>query len=251
MSTHQLITAFAALTLFAGSCKKDKIKADTPQVFSATGNITATVENFRQSLGPLNTEPGATSGRREITWEVVPDSLLDKKLPAQFFNQVGPEAKASLQRGIIYEPLADFRASRTSFAAIDPAAATNFAAFSGTTTFANVSSNEWPVSFQRAGTTEAAAVTGFGLVVSDVDVAGGVQLEFFNGTERIGVVAVPAHDNTSSFSFVGLKFSTPVITSVKLTHQGILVSGEKDISQGGANDLVVMDDFIYGEPIKN
>lgn len=231
-------------------CKKDETKKPQPQLFAATGNINATLDQFRQALGVLNTQLGAATGRREITWEIVPDSLLDKKLPSQFFNQTGTEANAALQRGLAYEPGTDLRVSKTNFAAINAQAATEFAAFSGTATFANTSSNLWPVLFQVAGTTDAAASRGFGMVVSDVDNPNTVQLEFFNGAQSLGKVSVPPHSAGSSFSFAGILFDEPVITRVQVTHEGFLANGEKDISQGGSKDLVVMDDFIYGEPVK-
>lgn len=246
------LSGLVALTLLLNACDKDNDNNNTDdgKVFTSTGNINPTLDQFRAALGPLNTTTGATAGRREITWEIVPDSLLDKKLPAQFFNQTGAEANTSLQRGLAYAPETDFRVSKTQFAGIDPEAASEFKAFSGTATFANVSVAEWPVFFQRAGITEAAAVRGFGLVVSDVDQPNTVTVEFFNGQQSLGIVNVPPHDASSNFSFAGMLFNEAKITSVKVKHQGILASGKKDISQGGETDLVVMDDFIYGEPVK-
>jgi hypothetical protein len=35
-----------------------------------------------------------------------------------------------------------------------------------------------------------------------------------------------------------------------VSHDGILADGQKDISAGGQHDLVIFDDFIYGEPKK-
>jgi hypothetical protein len=240
---------FAMLTL--QSCDKDEDTTnDVGKVFLANGNINAVVDQFRQSLGNLNTMPGATGGRREISWEAIPDSLLEKKLPAQFFNQIGPNASPSFQRGLAYAPTSDFRVSKTLFAGIDAEASTEFQAFSGTATFANVAESQWPVMFQVAGTTEDAAVRGFGMVVSDVDVANSVQIEFFNGNSSIGKLTFPTHSGNSKYSFAAILFDQPLITSVKVTHQGILAPGTKDITQGGSSDLIVMDDFIYGEPIK-
>jgi hypothetical protein len=245
-----LPTVFSILLL--SSCEKDEVKDTRPQIFSANGNIITTLDEFRQSLGQLNTQTGATTGRREISWEAVPDDMLDKTLPAQFFNQTGTEANPALQKGITYEPTFDFRVSKTQFASLDPEAAEQFKAFSGSAVFARVGDQPqpWPISFQVAGVAEAAAVRGFGMVVSDVDVTGSVKIEYFNGSSLIGSVDVPARTGDSPFSFTGLLFKDPVITSIRVTHQGLLKAGEKDISQGGTHDLVVMDDFIYAEPVK-
>jgi len=54
------------------------------------------------------------------------------------------------------------------------------------------------------------------------------------------------------FSFVGVEFSSPVIAIVEITSgKGPLGADADDISDrdhGPARDLVIMDDFIYGEP---
>lgn len=250
--TFLLPTVLSVLLL--SSCDKDEVKDTRPQLFSANGNILNRLDEFRQSLGQLNTQTGAITGRREISWEAVPDDMLDKTLPLQFFNQTGAEANPALQKGITYEPGFDFRVSKTQFASLDPEAAAQFKAFSGSAVFARVGDDPqpqpWPISFQVAGVAEAAAVRGFGMVVSDVDMPGSVKIEYFNGSSLIGSVDVPARTADSPFSFAGLLFSEPVITSIRVTHQGLLKAGEKDISQGGTHDLVVMDDFIYGEPVK-
>ncbi|RYY21502.1 MAG: hypothetical protein EOO04_18105 [Chitinophagaceae bacterium] len=249
---HTFVIPALLLTLVLGSCEKDKDRDTRPQVFTSNGNIITRLDEFRQSLGQLNTQLGATTGRREISWEAVPDDMLDKTLPPQFFNQVGTEANPSLQKGIAYEPSFDFRVSKTQFASLDPEAASQFKAFSGIAVFARVGDQPqpWPISFQVAGVAEAAAVRGFGMVVSDVDVAGSVKIDYFNGSTLIGSVDVPARTGDSPFSFAGLLFKDPVITSIRVTHQGLLKAGEKDITQGGTHDLVVMDDFIYAEPVR-
>src|SRR6266487_594978 len=82
------------------SCEKETVSANEDvTVIKASGDIKDDVEKFRSLLGPLNTTPGATTGRREINWDAVPDSLLDVAMPLDFFNQTGENAVASLQRG--------------------------------------------------------------------------------------------------------------------------------------------------------
>ena len=55
---------------------------------------------------------------------------------------------------------------------------------------------------------------------------------------------------SSHFSFLGVRFNkSERITKVTVTHDGFLEEGTKDVSEGGARDLVVLDDFIYSEPV--
>jgi len=44
-------------------------------------------------------------------------------------------------------------------------------------------------------------------------------------------------------------FPEPVIGRVRIVSgNGRLAPGKDDVSQGGERDLVVLDDFLYGEP---
>lgn len=233
------------------SCKKDSHEKE-PMVFRASGDINTTLNDFRNLLGNLNTIPGATNGRREINWDGVPDSLVGKALPADFFNPTGAGAPTARQRGLLYAPMTgEFQVSNNNFSTIDPAASGEFSAFSGAKTFANVTTNAWPISFQVAGQSTAAFTRGVGIVFSDVDLANSTSLEFFEGDKSLGKFFAPPHAATSGFSFLGVYFpGSQRITKVEVKHQGILIDGQKDISAGGPNDLVIFDDFIYGEPQK-
>src|SRR4051794_13321878 len=56
--------------------------------------IAQTVAVFRRDLGPLNPDTGgsgALPGRREVTWDEVPDAVADPvRLPADFFSATVP-----------------------------------------------------------------------------------------------------------------------------------------------------------------
>ena len=90
---------------------------------------------------------------------------------------------------------------------------------------------------------------GFGSVFTDVETAGSTTIEFFNQNgASLGKRAVPTSPN-GGLSFFGISFAgiqARVITRVRIT-SGAAALGAAE----GANDLVVMDDFIYGEPIPN
>jgi hypothetical protein len=107
------------------------------------------------------------------------------------------------------------------------------------------------VDFEIPGQAIPASVKGFGAVFSDVDAENTTSLEFFNGTRSLGKFFVPARAAGSSFSFLGVRFNNDErITKVRVSHQGKLSDGQKDISAGGPADLVALDDFLFSEPIQ-
>jgi hypothetical protein len=248
------ITVIACVvTILTGSCNRHDDKDEDITIIKVNGDITTGLNQFRQILGStLNTMPGAVGGRREINWEGVPDSLLGKPLPPKFFNPVGTDpALAPRQRGLTYDPGGGtFMVSNTNFSNINDKAAGEFAAFSGTKTFANTTNVVWQIDPQPPGIAAPATVQGFGIVFSDVDKDSSTFLEFFNETRSLGKFFVPKHDNTSSFSFLGVYFKKEKVTAIRVSHEGFLSANENDISQGGTKDLVILDDFLYDEPVK-
>jgi hypothetical protein len=251
-----MVWVLATTVIALCSCKKDGAGVDDQStetvVIKGSGDIHDKIDAFRHLLGDqLNTTPGATGGRREVNWDGVPDSMVGKPLPFDFFNPTGAGAPMARQRGLVYAATGEFRVSNANFVEVNNQAATQFSAFSGNKTFANISSNLWEVGFEVAGETSAASAKGFGAVFSDVDLGNSTSLEFFNGQKSLGKFFVPAHDATTGFSFLGVYFkNTEVITRVRVSHDGMLNEGQKDISDGGAHDLVVFDDFLYSEPVR-
>jgi hypothetical protein len=244
-----ITAAFALFVLFFASCAKEE-QEPVAVVFSASGDINAKLNEFRNQLGALNTTTGQTTGRREINWDGVPDDKTGIKLPQDFFNPVSAGSPAIMQRGLLYAGNADAMVSSRGFAEVNTQAAAEFTSFSGNKSFAVVNAALWPVEFRVAGETTLAAVKGFGIVFTDVDKANSTFLEFFNNNKSLGKYYVPAHDNSSTFSFLGIYFPDVAVTHVNIGHEGKLSDGEKDITQGGSKDLVVLDDFIYTEPQK-
>jgi len=241
----------AAIIAIAG-CKKDKEKPQPEAiVVSASGDITTKMDEFRTLLGAvLNTTPGQTSGRREINWDGVPDSFSLKRIPSDFFNPLDPGAPAARQRGLVYSGSTDARVSSNAFADLEPTNANEFVPFSGSKVFSAVSSNAWNVDFQVAGQSVAASIKGFGAVFSDVD-RSTTTIEYFSGPVSLGVFTVPVK-TTGSHSFLGVYFPHEKVTRVKITQgEAPVAAGQKDVSSGGTNDLVVMDDFLYDEPRAN
>ena len=252
MKYPYLILLLLPAAIAISSCKKEtqKTSNDSVVVIKATGDIHADLDNFRHLLGDqLNTTTGVVGGRREINWDAVPDSMVGKSLPGDFFNPVAPGAPVQRQKGLVYAVGGEFRVSNANFAEVNSQAAPQFSAFSGNKTFANISSNLWEVGFDVAGQSRAATIQGFGVVFSDVDLSNSTSLEFFDEQRSLGKFFVPAHDATSSFSFLGVYFKNERVTRVRVSHDGILADGQKDISDNGAHDLIVLDDFLYSEPV--
>jgi hypothetical protein len=245
------LAAVLLASFLLSACDKDK-DDEKVIIVSGTGDIQSTVDKFRSVLGgQLNTTPGAVGGYREVNWDAVPDELVGKAMPHNFFNTVGESVPASRQRGLTYDPGAgEFRVSATDFIEVNNTTGGEFAAFSGNKTFANISSDLWPIKPEVPGQAVAATVRGFGIVFSDVDVANSTFLEFYNENKSLGKFFVPVRSGQSSFSFLGVYFKSDKVTSVKVGHQGTLVTGGKDVSDGGTNDLVILDNFIYDEPVK-
>ncbi len=239
------------LTILNGCSKENNNPPENEViVMKSSGDINPVLNEFRKLLGDqLNTTPGALGGRREINWDGIPDDMLNKKLPLDFFNPTGDDALAANQRGLKYSSTGSFQVSKTNFAEVNAFAAPQFSSFSGDKVFANISSNLWDVEFEVPGEAISARVQGFGIVFSDVDVSQSTSLEFFDGQKSLGKFFVPAKDG-SNFSFLGVCFKNDRITRVRVAHDSQLDKAENDISNDGPADLVVMDNFLYSEPVQ-
>jgi hypothetical protein len=214
------------------------------RVFSATGDLTQAMAEFRASLGdPVNLTPGEkATGRREINWDGVPAAVLNvNSFPGDFFRS----------RGQIFTTKGTgFRVSDNALADLNPAYPSQFAAFSPTKIFVAVGSPALTVDFVAAGSTTPARVNGFGVVFSDVDRKHSTTLAFFDARGRLlRKVHAPPRSDAAGFSFVGVSFSTPIVARVRINSGQAAITGRNaDVSAYGKADLVTMDDFISGEP---
>ena len=222
-------------------------------VFSASGAngaaIQGTVDAYRAALGALNPNVigSAGSGRREINWDGVPNAFAaPNALPANFFNLNSPRGVVFATPGTGFEVSANAGVAPIEFANLDPAYSGFFAPFSPQRLFTATGSTIVDVDFFVPGTGQAALSRGFGAVFSDVDFADSTTLEFFgSANQSLGTFAVPISGaDNEGFSFLGIDFGSAVVSRVRIT------SGDQVLGPGNVlQDLVVMDDFIYGEPI--
>jgi hypothetical protein len=222
-----------------------------PSVFTAACDITAALTDFRTALGPLNPNVVGeqNGGRREVNWDAVAPAFTNTStFPGDFFNKnFTPRA-----RGVVFSTDGTgLSVSDNDFAFINPAYASQFNSFSPIRTFSAIASAETRVDLFVAGTQTPARSTGFGVVFSDVDDHGSASVKLLgvNGNS-LGVYHAPPCPG--GFSFVGVQFPTPLVAAIDIqSGHGPLGPDAADVSDrdhGPARDLVIMDDFVYGEP---
>jgi hypothetical protein len=219
-------------------------------VFSASGNIVAEVDNFRNALGPSNggTAGEQPAGRREIGWDGAGANPFNNRddFPAAFFN-------TNVKSGAVFTTSGTgFRNDSTLFTEVNPNYGAQFTTFTPTKIFAPVGSNQLDQLFQVAGQPTPAVVNGFGIVLSDVDVADKTTIELFaQDGSTLGIYAAPVRSDAAGLSFIGVMYAEALIARVRITlGTGALGANVNDISAGGTLDLVVLDNLIYGEPRK-
>lgn len=233
------------------------VAASATLVFSASGDtpgaIQANVDSFRLALGSLNPNlpiNGAADGRREINWDGVPDGLADPNaMPGDLFNGAVP----GLARGIEFTtPGSGFEVSANAGAA-EPVAfshSEDFTPFSSQRMFRPVGSNILDVLFFDPGDQTSKATTrGFGAVFNDVDVFGSTLVSFFDIDDTLLMTQTVRQSSSGGLSFLGVSFDDPVVARVRIVVGNALIPDLAGPFETGFVDGVVMDDFIYGEPI--
>jgi len=234
-----------------------------PTVFQAAGtsaaSIQSTVDQFRAALGLTNNgnNPGQPGGHREINWDGgsptnAATSLSGTPLTA-FLNTRGANI-TTRGSGFVQAPasgLAD-TFGNSSYATI-------FHAFSPLRLFSPIGSNVTVVEFAVPGSNgnTPATTTGFGVVFTDVDSPDGSRPDDRTGNRHASTVieyfgthgellfksSAPASPGDGNLSFLGIVFDDARIARVKII-AGDAAPGPND----GSADIVMMDDFLYGEP---
>jgi len=225
-----------------------------PVVIEASGetpaDIQGAVDDFRTLLGPLtpNTPGSFPSGRREINWDGVPDAFASpNNLPANFFNANSPRGVVFFTPGTGFQVSADSDNPTNTpvrFGNLHPLFPALFSVFSPQRLFTAVNSNLTDNLFFVPGSPNAATVSAFGAVFTDVNRADSTKIEYLdvNGTLLFSRNVPPGPSTRGSLSFLGVSFDAGErVFLVRIT------SGNR-IPKTPARDVVVMDDFIYAEP---
>ena len=229
-----------------------------PIVFQAAGptitSIQGSVDAFRTALGAANngnTAGPLAGGRREINWDgggSVATAVADT--PFAGFLVTRGALFTTPGTGFVQAPLDGLV---TTFG--NPTYETTFQAFSPVRLFSAIGSNITDVDFfVPGGGNVAATTTGFGAIFTDVDQPGASrqgkraassQIEYFGADGALLFTsAVPASPGVGSLSFVGIVFEDARIARVRIT-SGKAAPGPDDEAK---LDIVMMDDFLYGEP---
>jgi hypothetical protein len=214
---------------------------------NTAASIQATVDSFRAAVGNPNNgnNAGTTGGRREINW----DGGGGVSTPAPggtpfnvFLNNRGAQFTTpgtGFQQAV---PGSDFGNATYS---------TTFGVFSPLRDFSPIGSNITEGRFFIPGTNGAvaASVSAFGAIFTDVDLANTTKIEYFDplGNLLTSVFVPVGTTANASFSFAGVVFNAgEQIARIRIT-TGNSALGPSD---GAGVDVVIMDDFIFGEPIR-
>jgi hypothetical protein len=246
-----------------------------PTVFQAAGpsaeSIQSSVDAFRAALGEPNNlnNPGPlASGRREINWDgAVPgtDTTTAPVTPFDVFLDSRGAQFTTPGTGLSQAPPSGGPQGGLEVLFNNPTYGDIFSTFSQLRLFTPVGSNVTEALFFVPGSldpdtnvADPATVSGFGAVFTDVDKPDGsgpsqdrssrrasTLIEYFGaGGALLFSSFVPASPGDGSLSFFGIVFDDARIARVRIT-SGNVAPGPDDDAR---NDIVVMDDFIYGEP---
>ena len=249
-----------------------------PIIFQAAGptadSIQSTVDAYRAALGDPNNgnNPGPlASGRREINWDgggPPVDTTTAPVTPFDVFLNTRGAQFTTLGIGLSQAPPSGGPRAALKCSSTTRPTVTTFSTFSPLRLFTPVGSNLTEALFfvpganpnlQPGTNPEApATVRGFGAVFADVDESNGIGLsmrranprgastlmEYFDRDSKLIFSSfVPASPGDASLSFFGILFDDARIARVRIT-TGNVAPGPDD----GEVDIVMMDDFFYGEP---
>jgi hypothetical protein len=268
-STYPALTVLTAMALMASSIGEARAQSTDPHtfqpptVFQAAGptaaSIQASLDAYRRELGGDNNNvaPGPIkTGRREINWDgggSTATSLSGTPLtqfldgrgslfvtPGSGFVQAPPSGLAQTFANPTYEKV--------------------FQPFSQGRLFSSIGSDVTVVTFFVPGSAGGLIATtrGFGAIFSDVDLPDGSGPGGKRGNRKSSTLVeyygldggllyssfVPASPGDAGFSFLGIAFKDARVASVRIT-AGDVAPGVDDKRP---HDVVMTDDFIFGEP---
>jgi hypothetical protein len=204
--------------------------------------IQPAIDQFRADLGPSNdSDPPATSGRREIDWDGIPD--------AQAAPNPLPDGSYGARGVTLTTPGTGFQVSADVSNPDDEPAEFGhpnlFATFSPQRLFSPIGSTFTDVTFVVPGGSDPALTRGFGAVFTNVDTAGRSRIDLFDASGTLlASRSVPPAAGNSTLSFLGIALDEGRVARARIR------SGDNPPDSGlTTNDTTVLDDFVYGEPV--
>jgi hypothetical protein len=271
-----MLAALVALPRFAGA-QDDILQtsavaeiSDLVAVFQAAGpstsSIQSSVDQYRATVGAPNNGngPSAVAGRREINWDGGSTTNETTTVAGNPFSGFlvtrGALFTTPDGTGFVQAPAGtDVAPGGLAGLFGNPTYKTSFRAFSASRLFSAIGSNVTEVNFfVPGGGNVPATVNGFGAVFTDVDQPNGsgpaqkrgnrkasTLIEYYGANgELLFSSFVPASPGDGGLSFFGVVFPDARIARVRIT-SGDVAPGPNDSAK---QDVVMMDDFIYGEP---
>jgi hypothetical protein len=227
-------------------------------VFSGSGSdaaaIRTAVDDFRAAVGTAVNppgSPGSPTGRREINWDGVPDTVASPNdFPADFFNR--NSARGAVFSGPAatwtgFQVSANESTGQVRFDNLGSGYSSIFQTFSAQRLFTSVGTHEYDVDFFVPGTEDRGSVSGFGAVFCNVALPTTSSLEFFTA-DGVSLGKYFVRVAPKGLSFLGVTFPGRIVAKVRIT-PGNTAVGAEDSPENGLN-IAVVDDFIYGEPVK-
>ena len=267
MKKHMLLFAVAAFGVLSALLPLTVRQAHSQVIFQAAGptaaSIQGTVDAYRAALGDPNNGnlPGPLpTGRREINWDGGgSDATTPPVTPFNVFLNIRGGQFTTPGTGLSQAPPSGGPQGGLAVLFNNPTYATIFSAFSPLRLLTPVGSNITEALFFIPGTNggEPAVVSGFGAVFTGIDRQRGNRtglkrshrastlLEYFgaDGAPLFSSI-VPASPEDGSLSFFGVVFDDARIARVRITTGNIAPGPNNDQK----HDIVMMDDFLYGEP---
>jgi hypothetical protein len=274
MKKQMVLSTVAAVGVLSVLLSLPVRQASAQTVFQAAGpdapSIQGAVDAYRAALGDPNNGNGPNNldasglpiGRREINWDGGGnnDTTTAPVTPFNVFLNTRGAQFTTPGTGLSQAPPSGGPQGGLATLFNNPDYGTIFSTFSPLRLFTPVGSNVTEALFFAPGSngTVPATVSGFGAVFTDVDQPDGsgpgkkhgnrkasTLIEYFGADGHLLFSSfVPASPGDASLSFFGIVFDDARIAGVRIT-SGNVAPGPDD---QGKQDVVMLDDFIYGEP---
>lgn len=176
----------------------------------------------------------------------MPDSFAAPNLlPPDFINVSSPRGTVFSSRTDRFQVSANAGVAPIEFDNLAQGHSEQFATFSPQRLFSGLDSVTTQVDFFVPGSTTPATTDGFGAVFTDWTGPGRRSSTTASTLSCSPCSRAPVSPGAQTLSFLGVGFSDSVVASVRIRSGDV----PPQLAERRNRDVVVMDDFIYGEPV--